>query len=92
LGRPMPGPGEPLWTDEDRGWALALIVEESEECPGCGHPLEESTDPGNEFAYRAHARQCHVCATRDRAARRTAKGGEQAVDGLLWRVERIDRG
>jgi hypothetical protein len=71
---------------------LALLAEEGDECPGCGHPLEESTDAANEFVYRAASRQCHVCATRDRAVRRTARGGEQATDGLLWTVRRIDGG
>jgi len=35
--------GEPLWLDEDRSWALALISHEDGTCGGCGEPLSETT-------------------------------------------------
>lgn len=65
LGRPWPEPGEPLWTDEDRAWAIALIFEESEVCPGCGQPISECIDPRNEFAYTVTSWRCHACTAKD---------------------------
>jgi hypothetical protein len=59
----MPAPGEPLWGDEDRAWALALLQVESEGCPDCGHPWAESSHADNEFAYQAELVRCHACAT-----------------------------
>lgn len=42
------------WTDEDRGWALGERANAAAMCPGgCGHPLDESTDPDNEGEYEA---------------------------------------
>lgn len=54
-------PGEPLWTDEDREWALALYEEERDACPGCGHPRSESMRPDAEFTYVAEVARCHAC-------------------------------
>lgn len=52
LGEPWPGRGQPLWTDEDRAWALALRKAELEEkrahddeCPGCGQSRTLTFDP-----------------------------------------------
>jgi hypothetical protein len=60
--------GEPLWTDEDRAWALALVMEEAEVCPGCGQPIAECTDPQNEFVYQATSWRCHACTAKDAEA------------------------
>jgi len=62
LGR-VPVPGEPLWTDEDRGWAIALLEYEADICSGCGQPRSESMDPENEFRYRPTVLRCHACKT-----------------------------
>lgn len=60
LGR-VPAPGEPLWTDEDRGWAMALLEYEADICSGCGQPRSQSTLAKNEFRYEAEALRCHGC-------------------------------
>lgn len=54
--------GEPLWTDEDRAWAIALQLEEADECRGCGMPLAESTtaDPVRPH-YTAELVTCQAC-------------------------------
>ncbi|WP_123661585.1 hypothetical protein [Actinocorallia herbida] len=53
---------EPLWTDEDRGWAEALAHFEADECKGCGQPLSESTEASAEGAYDAPLPlRCHAC-------------------------------
>lgn len=36
LGRPLPGPGETLWTDEDLDWAIAYEAYKATLCPQCG--------------------------------------------------------
>ncbi|WP_261994319.1 hypothetical protein [Streptomyces sp. t39] len=55
-------PGEPLWTDEDRAWALALADVERDVCPDCGHPWSETSRPEAEGTYRAELLRCHACA------------------------------
>lgn len=62
LGRPLPGPGEPLWQPEDRWWALALLEAEAGLCRDCGHPTAETTDRDAEYAYDADVLRCHGCA------------------------------
>jgi hypothetical protein len=53
--------GEPLWLDEDRAWALALLEAEANACPDCGQPWDVATDKANEFEFRAHLIRCHAC-------------------------------
>jgi hypothetical protein len=36
MGRPMPGPGEPLFTEDDTAAVIALAEEERDTCPSCG--------------------------------------------------------
>ena len=60
LGR-VPIPGEPLWTAEDRAWAIALLEYEADLCSGCGQPRSESTDSKNEFRYSPTVLVCHGC-------------------------------
>jgi hypothetical protein len=55
------------WDDDDRGYALALLALESETCTGCGHPVAESMDVANQYAYRAELLRCHACAAADSA-------------------------
>lgn len=62
LGRPLPGPGEPLWLDEDRDWALALQELEADTCSGCGQSRSESTLGQNEYGYTVTPERCHSCA------------------------------
>jgi hypothetical protein len=50
------------WTEEDRTAAVALARYEAELCPGCRHPLAETTDPANEERYVVpHPIRCHRC-------------------------------
>lgn len=58
----MPQPGEALWTDEDRAWALALLQVEADSCPDCGQPWSETSSIDNEYHYRAELHRCHACA------------------------------
>lgn len=65
----MPTPGEPLWTDEDRAWALALLAYEADQCPDCGQPRSISHSPEAESKYRAELTRCHACAAAAAAVR-----------------------
>lgn len=60
---------EPEWTEDDRQAALDLRGYEADLCPGCRHPLAETTDPGNEGRYVASlAVRCHRCTATDQAS------------------------
>lgn len=83
----MPGPGEPLWLDDDRAWALALLQVEAETCTGCRQPLTESMDPALEEAWRAEVVLCHACATAGRTAEHYRQHGGDA-HGANVRVHR----
>lgn len=81
LGRPWPASGDPLWTEEDRGWALALAEVEADQCPDCGQPWSEATDAKNEFAYKPTLIICHACAASAKAVR-VHQDGKGTTDGL----------
>ncbi len=53
---------EPEWGDEDRSWAEALHLVESQECGNCKESLVDSTDPAREGRYVAEQPiRCHKC-------------------------------
>ncbi|MFE6866007.1 hypothetical protein ACFVFS_05585 [Kitasatospora sp. NPDC057692] len=89
----MPRPGEPLWTDEDRAWALALLAVEAETCSGCGHPLADTLDVDLEDHWRAEVLRCHACATGARHVDgwRDAGGDTRGAQVRVTRKE-VDRG
>jgi len=45
----MPQPGEPLFTDEDTVYAMALAEEEAATCPSCGLLKVVCRDPAYQF-------------------------------------------
>lgn len=66
---------------------MALMEAEAGLCGDCGHPLAETTDGANEFAYDASITACHGCLA---AARRVAAHQEDGgkTDGLKISVFR----
>ncbi len=44
--------------------ALAWQAEQELLCPGCGHPLDETTDPHLMRLWEATSKQCHACETK----------------------------
>jgi hypothetical protein len=55
---------EPEWDDDNRQMVLALQAHEAGLCPGCNHPLEETTKPEYKDAYRPETPiRCHYCTT-----------------------------
>lgn len=86
LGR-TPAPDEPLWLDDDRSWALALLDVEDGECSGCGHPVSESMAKESEGKYTAHALRCWACAAAAAKSRQFESDGGNLA-GLQMTVTR----
>lgn len=57
--------GEPRWTQDDTLLAIEWQRWQSEICGGCGHPLSESLDEGND--YQARQLACFACEVKERA-------------------------
>jgi hypothetical protein len=90
LGR-VPVAGEPLWLEDDRQWAVALLTYEADLCSGCGQSRSETTAIGNEDAYAGSAIRCHGCKAVAIASEVFTVPGADAR-GLLIGVSRRDRG
>lgn len=78
--------GEPLWTDDDRDWAIALLTYEADLCE-CGQPRSESMDKQSEFAYTAEPLRCHACRAIARGGERFAESGADS-NGLFISVNK----
>lgn len=55
------GPGEPQWLPDDVDLALEWQAEQALICPGCGHPLDETTAADSEDAYDVREIRCWGC-------------------------------
>ena len=90
-GRPWPGPGEPLFTDDDRRWALAWQFDTDSRLP-CGCYPDETTGIDNDDMFVAVPTVCH----RHRAIGEAAEARQRnatRVDsshGLMWRTQKVD--
>lgn len=61
----------PEWTDDDRTAALDLQAYEASLCPGCRHPVAETTAPEAEERYHVpHPIRCHRCTATEQAQER----------------------
>lgn len=71
------------WTQEDFAYARAQRYIELDQCPGCGLPLSETTDPDNEGKYEAPPpMRCHACTPLEHRKSEYT----QSPPGLLFRV------
>lgn len=81
LGRPWPAAGEPLFTQEDTNWALALHEQEqaeaAEKCPLCGLPKSVCRDVRNQTRFQPEHERCHATAAIGRA--QSVQGGDEVV-------------
>ncbi|GAA0403105.1 hypothetical protein GCM10009530_63870 [Microbispora corallina] len=82
---------DPLWTEEDLGWAMAERANANSLCPtGCGHYLDETTDPALEGEWEVPTPTvCFACRELEKA-----KAPYQADDvdpGHLFHVRRRQR-
>lgn len=88
LGGPTPAPGEPLWCEDDREWAIALHLNEADTCGGCGQPFSESTEPANEGRYAMTAIRCHACTALATQSARFADGMKpEHAKGLSFHIQ-----
>lgn len=58
MGRPLPAPGEPLFTQDDTAAAIALAEEERDTCSSCGMPKAWCRDRANEHAFDVREDRC----------------------------------
>lgn len=86
LGR-VPLAGEPLWTDKDREWALALQAEEAA-THACGHLTEDTFDPEADGQYVSSAIRCHACAASQREASAFSEDEHADAAGLYFTTKR----
>lgn len=84
---------EPEWTQADRDKAEALLLYESQICPGCGNPVHEGHDP--DAVFDVDTRVCMGCRALDieqrnaqakdqAAAKNAPPGTPQPSDGRRW--------
>ncbi|MFD7609722.1 hypothetical protein [Streptomyces sp. NPDC059828] len=64
---------------------------EADQCPECGQPWHEATNPDHEFAYSAKLIMCHACATSAKTVR-AHQDGRGSTDGLHVHIEKRGRG
>jgi hypothetical protein len=80
--------GEPLWTDEDRDYALALLAVEADRCDGCGHQRSESMAFESDSGYHAEKIRCHACKAIAEASERWADDSK----GLFINLSKVKTG
>ena len=78
-------PGEPLWIDEDRAYALALLSYEADQCSGCGGRRSQTTDPAMDGHFKATPIRCFGC----EAVAKASKNPDLNPDGLYYAVSPI---
>ena len=82
--RPVPGPGDEAWTDDDITAALEWQSWQAQLCAGCGHPRDESMSHEDHGpTYTAEALRCRACEAKD-IARREWVDAEGSTDGLYF--------
>jgi len=86
----VPTAGEPLWGDDDRDHAMALLALEADTC-SCGEPMSQSTATTADGEYAAEAVVCHACAASARAVRRLGDS-PKSRDGVMTRIVRRPKG
>jgi hypothetical protein len=79
LGRPWPQPGEPLFTDEDTAYVIALAQEKRDHCPSCGLLKAVCRHPDYQFAFEVEQDQCHATAALAAFQNSEAWTGKHAV-------------
>jgi hypothetical protein len=74
------------WSDADTTYAMALESYEAGLCPGCSHPLEETTKRDHRDAYRPDGPgvRCHYCTAQ--ALLSEVNADKEGVEGLLFPI------
>lgn len=81
-------PGEPVWTDKDREWAIALHLEE-QNTHACGHPIDEVFAKESDGKYVGEAFRCHACAAIAKGQTAYASDEHASTDGLIMIARRL---
>lgn len=72
-----------MWLDSDVEAALAWQEEQASLCPGCNHPLDETT--AEDLDLIAEPVVCRRCRVTNRAAEQWQEDG--GGPGVLWTVK-----
>lgn len=83
-----------MFTAEDTDLLLAWQEDLDARCSGCGHYLEECSDPDALHSYDGRSFVCFACAARDAKGRefRDAKGASDSLDGrYFYAIREEDR-
>jgi hypothetical protein len=76
---------EPEWSDEDRGWSLALALYRATRCPHCGGDIADCTRDWDDLVIRTPPpKRCKVTDALIDAQKNHTNPKPQA---LLWRAE-----
>lgn len=66
---------------------MALLAEEREECSGCGHPIEVSTDPKTQRTWQVHRATCEACRILEAEVSNDAEVSKRGVKYAVVRTE-----
>lgn len=73
--------------DEDLDGFLEWQTNQALTCSGCGHYLDETTDPDvHPSAFTVEKIECNACAAKERTQRADNKGDKRPAPGMKYRV------
>lgn len=86
-GRGWPKPGEPLWLEDDRRWALAEQYDQAVRLP-CGCYEDDVSGPENEDRFTATPRVCHRHRAAGEASEHRSKSETDSMHGVWFQIEK----
>lgn len=63
------------------------MLEEAEKCPGCGHPMDETTDHDLRLEWEEVDMWCYAC-ERKQSAVEVERADQADTTGRIWSVRR----
>jgi len=76
---------EPEWTDADRGLVLALLAEQRDTCPMCGHPMSQCRDEKTAGGWTVIEEVCQPSRVAQAVAHNVAESKKRGVALLTKR-------
>lgn len=70
---------EPEWTEADRGLVLALLAEQRETCPMCGHPMSVCRDQNTAGQWQVKEQICQPSRISQAAAESVSESKRRGV-------------
>lgn len=80
---------EPDWSEMDRALLLALLEEQAETCPSCGHLMSECRDPRTAGRWQVTEEVCQPSRVTQAAAESVNEAGKR---GVLLKTRRTSSG